>query len=89
MIKYWLNRLVGNPTVRVFGPGTGLLYRENGTAIQIRLQSSSVGYLIDVSTIISWEDESARVLSQADRMRVAQAAKSVVESQWGEVCMLV
>jgi hypothetical protein len=83
MLKYWLNRLLGRPSIRFFGPGTGLLYRENGRAIRIGVEVVANGLVIDVGSIISWEDKPEEVIGEPERQRIASAAKSVLASQWG------
>jgi len=83
MLKYWINILQRKPTVRVWGPGNALLYRENGRAIKIGIQMTAYGYSIDPSTIISWEDAPERVLSETEQRRIADSAVAVVRAQWG------
>ncbi len=75
--------LLGKPTVRVSGPGDSLLYRENGRKIKIGVQMMPYGYLIDPSTLISWEDTPQQVLNESERRRLANSVRDVVTSQWG------
>jgi len=83
MLKYWINRVLGRPTVRYSGQGA-LLYRENHRTIRIGVQHLQRVLTIDIGSIISWDDKPEQVLHENERRRIADAVKSVLESQWGQ-----
>ena len=84
MLNYWINRLLGRPRIRVVGAGSGLLYRENHRTVQLAAAMLERGYGIFPSTIISWDDEPERLVSEIERRRIVDAVKAVIKSQWGE-----
>ena len=84
MLKYWLNRLAGKPTVRVLGPGRALLYRDGGRVIEVPVRFTKDSWMVDVGGIVSWNDRPDRILGAAERKKVAEAVRDVVKSQWGK-----
>ncbi|MBV9083708.1 MAG: hypothetical protein JOZ62_13595 [Acidobacteriaceae bacterium] len=83
MFKYWLNRLRGKPTVRAFANRSTLVYREAGREIEIGGEGLvNNGFEIDLSTIVSWNDRPAEALSEAEKIRIANAVMRVAADQW-------
>jgi len=83
MLKYWINRIVGRPTVTGYGP-EAIFYRENRRTIRIGVYRLQRVATIDVGSIISWDDKPEQVLDDTERRRIANAVKLVLKSQWGK-----
>jgi len=83
MFRYLLNRLLQRAAVRArFASGRIELF-QNGRKIPIGGQFVMHGFEIDVSSIISWDDEPSKTLTEQERKEVAFTAKGAMEAQWG------
>ncbi len=85
MLKYWFNRLRGLPSVRYFPLRSVLVYREGGHEIEIGGENMADSvFQIDLSTIVSWSDTPAQLVSENEKLRVATGAAQAAADQWGK-----
>ncbi len=88
MLKYWLNKLLGRPSVRFLPDRSVLEYKDSGRKIEIGGEILVDGFEIDVNSIVSWNDEPTKILNHSERVEIATGARNVVQSQWGWVVRL-
>lgn len=69
--------------MRAFANRSILVYREAGHEIEIGGEALvDNGFEIDLSTIISWDDHPTDLVSEAEKIRIANAVKEVAAYQW-------
>jgi hypothetical protein len=77
LLKYWINKLFGRPAVRFSGPGNAIIYSEHGHKISIFGEMMPDGFAMDLGSIVSWDDKPGEVVDEAERARIADAARAV------------